>query len=86
MEIDGNRVRIEAINAITEPQYTLSGVNEGTDKIARGAFEVLLPGQKLTIGRWKRCRSDDEAKAEAMAAVRADLNKIWKSVVDLTGL
>lgn len=60
MNIDGHAVRIDSIDAVTEIEVRVVGVCEGTDRIARGQFDVLIRGQKLTISRSKRFETNDE--------------------------
>lgn len=84
MNIDGHSVRIDSIDAVTEIEVTVSGVHEGTDKMARGQFDVLIRGQKLSIYRSKRFASNDEPlKKASVKTVRDALTEIRTPIVAL---
>lgn len=79
MNIDGNIIRTDSIDGVTEIEITVGGVHEGTDKMARGKFEVLVRGQRLAIYRNKKFPSDGD-KAVAVKAVRDALTEIWDPI------
>lgn len=82
MNIDGHTVRIDSIDAVTEIEVTVGGVNEGTDKVARGHFDVLIRGQKLTISRAKRFGSSDEPlKKASVKEVRESLTALRDPII-----
>lgn len=79
MNIDGNIIRTDSIDGVTEIEITVGGVHEGTDKMARGKFQVLVHGQRLDITRGKRFPSDGD-KAAAVKVVRDQLTEIWDPI------
>lgn len=84
MNIDGNEVRIGAIDAVTaiEVVFTDAGdVGTSTDKIARGSFDVVVRGGRITIRRTKRCVRERSEIEKAESFVRDTLELIRASVV-----
>lgn len=86
MNIDGHTVRIDSIDAVTEIEVTVRGVQEGTDKVARGQFDILIHGQKLSIARAQRFAGHDEPKLKAaVKGVRDALTEIRDPVIAVIG-
>lgn len=81
MNIDGHTVRIDSIDAVTEIDARVGGMDEGTDKMARGKFDVFVRGQRITIVRNKRCSSDKAEGAAALKSVVASLTEIRDPIV-----
>lgn len=85
VRIDGHDIRPEAIDAVTEAEITLGGVSEGTDKMARAKFDILVRGQRITIYRAKRSQHEKAASDAAVADVRKAIIAVRESVVIAMG-
>lgn len=81
MNIDGNEVRVGAIDAVTTIEVIFTDVHEGTDKIARGSFDVVVRGARITIRRTKRCMRDTSEVQKAESFVRGVLEQIRAPIV-----
>lgn len=81
MNIDGNDIRMSSIDGVTEIEVKLGGVNEGTDKMARGSFDILVRGNRVKIYRSERCTSDKVAGQEACAHVRYELDGVRAKII-----
>lgn len=89
MNIDGNNIQRTSIDGVTEIEITVGSAGEqGTDKMARGHFFVLVRGQKIGIYRNKRIRyeptgNNDELKAAAVKGVFDSLTEIRAPVNEI---
>lgn len=81
MKIDKHDVRTDSIDGVTEITLSSGDVHEGTDRMARGSFEVLVRGQRLRVYRAKRCRNEKVEIAAAINAIFDQLDAIRQEVV-----
>lgn len=83
MRVDGNDIRPASIDAVTDIEYKIDSAYEGTSKIVRGHFEILLRGSRIKVHRGLRCRDEKEDRDEAMKIIRTQLEELRTTVTTM---
>lgn len=87
MNIDGHELRQISIDGATDIEITTGVTQDNLSKIARGSFDVLVRGNRITISRAKRFvwggPLESSERAAAIAGVREALREIRDPVAKI---